>query len=206
MIITFVNSLLPSHDDIDDVNVNVDVVVANNLISGIDDISILYTFSTLDYLLKDVRVIYLKDIEISIKPLIFISAKEGDMTSVPRWISIILSKQGVVEIHDDDQLSYIKRALNRERISPSHEVSTIEPDFYARVNNYLRTIEDKDRESLIVSLNPFIASRLQKIVKLSASSPLVPELEEKLSSEEKLLYENFHKMTSDFKKLVLKIE
>jgi DNA replication factor GINS len=117
-----------------------------------------------------------------------------------------LSEQGVVEIHDDDQLSYIKRALNRERISPSHEVSTIEPDFYARVNNYLRTIAEKDRESLIVSLNPFIASRLQKIVKLSASSPLVPELEEKLSSEEKLLYENFHKMTSNFKKLVLKIE
>ena len=202
MIITFVNSLLPSHDDIDDVNAG----VANNLISGIDDISILYTFSTLEYLLKDVRVIYLKDIEISIRPLIFISAKEGDMTSVPRWISIILSEQGVVEIHDDDQLSYIKRALNRERISPNHEVSTIEPDFYARVNNYLRTIEDKDRESLIVSLNPFIASRLQKIVKLSASSPLVPELEEKLSSEEKLLYENFHNMTSSFKKLVLKIE
>ncbi len=202
MIITFVNSLLPSHDDIDDVNAS----VANNLISGIDDISILYTFSTLEYLLKDVRVIYLKDIEISIRPLIFISAKEGDMTSVPRWISIILSEQGVVEIHDDDQLSYIKRALNRERISPNHEVSTIEPDFYARVNNYLRTIEDKDRESLIVSLNPFIASRLQKIVKLSASSPLVPELEEKLSLEEKLLYENFHNMTSNFKKLVLKIE
>ena len=202
MIITSVNSLLPSHDDIDEV----DAGVAKNLISGIDDISILYTFSTLEYLLKDVRVIYLKDIEISIRPLIFISAKEGDMTSVPKWISIILSEQGVVEIHDDDQLSYIKRALNRERISPNHEVSTIEPDFYARVNNYLCTIEDKDRESLIVSLNPFIASRLQKIVKLSASSPLVPELEEKLSLEEKLLYENFHNMTSNFKKLVLKIE
>lgn len=192
------NSLLPSNNDVD--------YIANNLISGVDDISILYTFSTLEYLLKDVRVMYLKDIEISIKPLIFISAKEGDMTSVPRWISVILSEQGVVEVHDDDQLSYIKRALNRERISPGHEVSTIEPDFYARVNNYLSTIEDKDRESLLVSLNPFIASRLQKIVKLSASSPLVPELEEKLSLEERLLYENFHNMTSNFKKLVLKIE
>ena len=198
MIITFVNSLLPSNNDVN--------YIANNLISGVDDISILYTFSTLEYLLKDVRVIYLKDIEISIKPLILISAKEGDMTSVPRWISVILSEQGLVEIHDDDQLSYIKRALNRERISPNHEVSTIEPDFYARVNNYLSIIEDKDRESLIVSLNPFIASRLQKIVKLSASSPLVPELEEKLSLEERLLYENFHNMTSNFKKLVLKIE
>ena len=66
-------------------------------------------------------------------------------------------------------------------------MSAIDPDFYVRVNNYLRSIDEKERESLIVSLNPFIASRIQKIVKLSASSPLVPEIEEKLSLEEKLL-------------------
>lgn len=178
----------------------------DKLFLEMDDISILYTFSSLDYILKDVRVIYLRDFELSIRPLVFISAKEGDMTSVPRWISVILSEHNVVEVHDEDQLSYIKRALNRERISQSHMLSTIEPDFYARVNNYLHNIEDKDRESLIVSLNPFIASRLQKIVKLSASSPLVPELEEKLSVEEKFLYENFYYMTSKFKKLVLKLE
>ncbi|WP_148685547.1 hypothetical protein [Candidatus Nitrosocosmicus hydrocola] len=178
----------------------------DKLFLEMDDISILYTFSSLDYILKDVRVIYLRDFELSIRPLVFISAKEGDMTSVPRWISVILSEHNVVEVHDEDQLSYIKRALNRERISQSHMLSTIEPDFYARVNNYLHNIEDKDRESLIVALNPFIASRLQKIVKLSASSPLVPELEEKLSVEEKFLYENFYYMTSKFKKLVLKLE
>ncbi len=184
-------------------SINIDI---DKLFFEMDEISILYNFSSLDYLLKDIRVIYLRDFEISIRPLIFISAKEGDMTSIPRWISVILSEHGVVEIHDEDQLSYIKRALNRERISQSHMLSTIEPDFYARVNNYLQSLEEKDRESLIVALNPFIASRLQKIVKLSASSPLVPELEEKLSIEEKLLYENFYNMTSKFKKLVLKIE
>ncbi len=85
-------------------------------------------------------------------------------------------------------------------------LSSIDPDFYVRVNNYLRNIDEKERESLIVSLNPFIASRIQKIVKISASSPLVPEIEEKLSLEEKLLYENFYKMTSNFKKLVLNLE
>jgi DNA replication factor GINS len=179
---------------------------SNKLIQDMDDISILYIFSNLDYLLKEIRVIYLKDVEISLPPFISISANEGDMTSVPRWISLILSKQGLIEIHDEDDLSYIKRALNRERISSGHVLSAIDPDFYVRVNNYLRNINEKDRESLIVSLNPFIASRIQKIVKISASSPLVPEIEEKLSLEEKLLYEDFYKMTSNFKKLVLNLE
>lgn len=178
----------------------------SKLFLDMDEITVLYTYSSLDYLLKDVRVIYLRDFELSLRPLVFISAKEGDMTSVPRWISIILSQQNILEIHDEDQLSYIKRALNRERIAQSHMLSTIEPDFYARVNNYLQNVEDKERDSLIVSLNPFIASRLQKIAKLSASSPLIPELEEKLSIEERLLYENFYNMTSRFRKLVLEIE
>ncbi len=178
----------------------------NKLIQDLDDISILYSFSDLDYLLKDVRIIYLKDVEITMQPFVFISSKEGDMTSIPRWISIVLSKQGLIEIHDEDHLSYVKRALNRERISSGHVLSAIDPDFYVRLNNYLRSIDEKERESLIVSLNPFIASRIQKIVKLSASSPLVPEIEEKLSLEEKLLYETFYEMTFNFKKLVLKLE
>jgi DNA replication factor GINS len=103
-------------------------------------------------------------------------------------------------------LSYIKRALNRERISSNHVLSAIDPDFYVRVNDYLRNIDEKERESLVVSLNPFIVSRIQKIVKLSASSPLVPEIEEKLSLEEKSLYEIFYEKAFDFKKLVLELE
>lgn len=178
----------------------------DKLLEDLDDVSTLYNFSNLDYLLKEIRVIYLKDIEISMPPFLFVNAKEGDMTSVPRWISLILSERGLIEIHDEDNLSYIKRALNRERISSGHMLSAIDPDFYVRVNNYLRNIDEKERESLIVSLNPFIASRLQKLVKISISSPLVPEIEEKLSLEEKLLYEVFYKMTFNFKKMVLKLE
>jgi DNA replication factor GINS len=63
----------------------------NKLFQDLDDISILYIFSNLDYLLKDVRVIYLQDVEISIQPFVSVSAKEGDMTSIPSWICIILS-------------------------------------------------------------------------------------------------------------------
>src|SRR6476620_1170677 len=176
---------------------------SNKLIQYLYNISILYRFSNLDYLLKEIRVIYLKDVEILLPPFISINANEGDMTSVPRWISIILSKQGLIEIHDEDDLSYIKRALNRERSSSGHILSSIDPDFYVRVNNYRRNIDEKERESLIVSLNPFISARRQKIVKISASSPLVPEIEEKLSLEEKLLYEDFYKMTSNFKKILI---
>lgn len=179
---------------------------ARSMIQKMNDFSMLYSFSTLEYLLKDVKIIYLKDIRISIDPFLFLNAKEGDMGSIPRWLATILNRYDLIEIHDEDHLSYIKRALNRERISANHELSSIDPDFYVRVNNYLRLIDEKDRDSLIVSLNPFIATRLQKIAKISSSSSLIPEIEQKLSIEEKLLYENFYNMTLNFKKKVLDVD
>jgi DNA replication factor GINS len=53
-------------------------------------------------------------------------------------------------------------------------------------------------------LNTFVASRLEKIVKLAAASPLSAELESKLAAEEKELYHAIHKASVEFKKGVLK--
>jgi DNA replication initiation complex subunit (GINS family) len=49
-----------------------------------------------------------------------------------------------------------------------------------------------------------VASRLEKIVKLAAASPLSPELEGKISAEEKELYLQIHRFSSEFKQQVLK--
>ena len=49
-----------------------------------------------------------------------------------------------------------------------------------------------------------MASRLEKIVKLAAASSLSPELEGKLSAEEKELYILINKVSTKFKKGVLK--
>jgi len=49
-----------------------------------------------------------------------------------------------------------------------------------------------------------VVSRLEKIVKLAAASPLSAELEEKLSVEEKELYILIHNSSLEFKETVLK--
>jgi DNA replication factor GINS len=64
---------------------------------------------------------------------------------------------------------------------------------------------EREKESITVSLLSFVASRLEKIVKLAASSPLSPELESRLSVEEKELYLMIHRYSSEFKQRVLKI-
>jgi DNA replication factor GINS len=94
--------------------------------------------------------------------------------------------------------------MNRERIAKPHDLSGIDVDFYVRVNDHLERITERERENLIVSLNIFVASRLEKIVKLAAASPLSAELESKLAAEERELYNLINNASTKFKKGVLK--
>ncbi|MER3407371.1 MAG: hypothetical protein C4292_00680 [Nitrososphaera sp.] len=155
------------------------------------------------YMNEDVRISYKKDIKMAVGP-VSIDAKEGDMSSLPRWVAKILAEQGAVEIQPTDSAGYISRTLNRERIARPHDLSGIDVDFYVRVNDYLESLRERERENLTVSLNTFVASRLEKIVKLAAASPLSAELEAKLAAEEKELYNIIHHASIKFKKEVLK--
>jgi DNA replication factor GINS len=155
------------------------------------------------YMNEEVRISYKRDVKMAVGA-VSIDAKEGDMASLPRWVAKILVEQGAVEIQSNDIAGYISRTLNRERIARPHDLSGIDVDFYVRVNDHLDTLRERERENLSVSLNTFVASRLEKIVKLAAASPLSAELESKLAAEEKELYRAIHEASVEFKKGVLK--
>lgn len=155
------------------------------------------------YMNEDVRISYKKEVRMNVGD-VAIDAKEGDMSSLPRWVAKILSEQGAIEIQSVDSAGYISRTLNRERIARPHDLSGIDVDFYVRVNDYLDSVKERERENLIVALNTFVESRLGKIVKLAARSLLSGELEGKLAAEEKELYSNIHESSMNFKKGVLK--
>ena len=133
-----------------------------------------------------------------------IDAKEGDISLLSRWIAKILLNANLVEIHDNEVSSYISRSLNRERISRPHDLASIDVDFYIRVNDYISGLKERERENLLMSLNSFVATRLEKIVKFAAASTISPELEAKLSVEEKQLYTLTHDFTVEFKQSVMK--
>jgi DNA replication factor GINS len=175
----------------------------SNTIRSEPRIEAIQSIYQLGYMLEEVRVTYKKDSKMSVGNLM-IDAKEGDMSSLPRWIAKILVQQDAVEIQSSDITGYISRTMNRERIAKPHDLSGVDIDFYVRVNDYLEGLKERERENLIISLNTFVASRLEKIVKLAAASSLSPELESKLAAEEKELYIMINNASMKFKKGVLK--
>jgi DNA replication factor GINS len=157
----------------------------------------------IEYLLEEIRVTFKSDVKISIND-INIDAKEGDILLLPRWLTKILSKKNLIEIQDNEMSSYVSKALNRERISKPHDISGIDADFYIRVDDFLKSLNEKERETLMVSLNSFVISRLEKIVKLAAASSISAEMETKLSAEEKQLYNFINTSSLAFKGSVLR--
>ena len=106
----------------------------------------------LGYLVEDVKVQYKNALDVSLDEIV-IDSKEGDIGSIPRWLAQNLSESGIVTIHDKDDAAYVSRTLNLERIARAHDLSGINADFYIRVNDYLSSLHEKDRERIIVSLN-----------------------------------------------------
>jgi DNA replication factor GINS len=156
----------------------------------------------LQYLLEEIRVTFKSDVKISINN-INLDAKEGDILLLPRWLAKNLSRKKLIDVQDNETSSYVSKALNRERISKPHDISGVDVDFYIRVNDYLEGLGEKEKESLSVSLNSFVMSRLEKIVKLAAASSLSAEMESKLSAEERQLYNFVHTSSLAFKEWVL---
>ena len=93
----------------------------------------------LEYLMEDVRVTYKHDVKVSVDG-VTIDAKEGEISSIRRWVAKILVEQGDIEIQDSDISAYLSRALNRERIAKPHDLSGLDPDFYIRINDYLERL------------------------------------------------------------------
>ena len=156
----------------------------------------------LQYLLEEIRVTFTSDVKVSIND-INIDAKEGDILLLPRWLAKNLSRKKLIDVQDNETSSYVSKALNRERISKPHDISGVDEDFYIRVNDYLEGLNEKEKETLSVSLNSFVMSRLEKIVKLAAASSLSAEMETKLSAEERQLYNFVHSSSLAFKEWVL---
>jgi DNA replication factor GINS len=181
------------------------VIIANNNNDNVDrydqfkkQMNFIQKFYYIKYIMEETRITFKKNFSINIDGL-DLKAKEGEIDSIPRWLAQILEENDFIEIQDTDILIYISRSLNRERISKPHDLSGIDLDFYIRANDFIKRLKDKEKESIIVSLNSFVTSRIGKIVKLAAASALSLDLEKKLSAEEKELYNFIHKSSSEFK-------
>ena len=166
------------------------------------DINQLTKVHNIGHILEDVKVRFKKDTKIDLFS-VNIEAKENDMQNIPRWLASIFEENDIVEVQVQDMGVDLLRALSRERIAGTDHLSALKSDFYVRLNTYIETKKGVEREKLNISMQDLVLLRLGKIIHLARSAPMNPDLEQKLTYEEKTLFQLIHKASSDFKECVL---
>lgn len=95
-----------------------------------------------------------------------------------------------------DISTMLKQALVKENIQNDHELSTLEPEFYQII---IKGSPDEKDKSM---LNTLMRKRQGKIVLLANVLKLTPELEQKLTIEERELFSSIHQNFEVFRKKV----
>ncbi len=166
------------------------------------NISDLTQLHTIGYRLQDVKVTFNHDIKID-APEVSIDAKHGEILSIPRWVSEVLAQEKLVDVQDTDMIVALKQALVKENVQGDFDLSTLESDFYIKVNSYIQRLPQQDRDKVESMVNTLMRKRQGKIIKLADSSKMTSDLAKKLSIEEYALFDAIHLQSIDFKKQIL---
>jgi DNA replication factor GINS len=166
------------------------------------NISDLTQLHTIGHSLQDVKVTFNHDIKVDALD-VSIDAKHGEILSIPRWVAEVLALEKLVEVQDTDMIVALKQALVKENVQGDFDLSTLDSDFYIKVNSYIERLPQQDRDKVESMLNTLMRKRQGKIIRLADSSKLTSDLAKKLSIEERALFDAIHLQSIDFKKQIL---
>ncbi len=166
------------------------------------NISDLTQLHTIGHSLQDVKVTFNHDIKVDALG-VSIDAKHGEILSIPRWVAEVLALEKLVEVQDTDMIVALKQALVKENVQGDFDLSTLDSDFYIKVNSYIERLPQQDRDKVESMLNTLMRKRQGKIIRLADSSKLTSDLAKKLSIEERALFDAIHLQSTDFKKQIL---
>ncbi|MCS7116645.1 MAG: hypothetical protein RMJ31_00845 [Nitrososphaerota archaeon] len=167
------------------------------------------------YLLSPVKVLVKKGLpRIEVGSIQIEELKERDLLEMPRWMAEVLSELGFIEIQEESFDIELLRALSREKVQSSSQLSTLRSDFYLRMKNYLNELrsyceKDSSRraefDKISILCRDLITIRVCKLLYNACSSSLPAELLEKIPFEERVLLERVHKIIEDWKKNILEV-
>ncbi|MEM3437029.1 MAG: hypothetical protein QXP55_00640 [Nitrososphaerales archaeon] len=168
------------------------------------------------FLLIPVKVIIKQNLpRIEVGSVSLPEVHEGDVIEVPRWVAEIMVQMGFADIQEESIDLELFKALSREKMQDPSQISTLKSDFYPRIRLQIKSMKSmmERNESLKEAYEKFsssaydlIALRMNKLLYLAGSSSLSPDLEKKITQEEKVLFETIRSIIEDWKKAILEVE
>ena len=167
----------------------------------------------LDFLLSNVRVTFKVPIsEIEAGEIKLKQVNQGGTLEIPRWAAEELEKKGLAEIAEEPFETEVFKALSREKILGPLQLSKLSPTFYMRMRRRLLYLMDEashgrvrrdEFERFKASCYDIVSIRVGKLLSLANASSNIPELQERLTQEERELFSILQQTTKSWKSMVL---
>ena len=93
------------------------------------------------FLLAPVRVMMKTSTEqMEVGDLVLKQAKEGERIEMPRWVAEELAELGLADMQEESFEVEVFKALTREKILASPQLSPLEPNFYIHMRRRLAAV------------------------------------------------------------------
>jgi len=137
---------------------------------------------------------------------------EGDTIDLPRWVAEVLVDMGVSESQEENFASEVFKAVTREKIAGSDQLSTLRPDFYLKVRRQLAlTVDSSNHRSVNIAelektrtlVYDLVALRLRKILSIATSLSAPTDVREKLTPEEYQIFDSVYSLLQSWRSIVM---
>jgi hypothetical protein len=165
-----------------------------------------------EFLLAPVRVTMKTSTEpMEVGDLLLNKAKEGERIEMPRWVAEELVNLELAETQEEPFEVEIFKALTREKILASLQLSPLDPNFYIRMRRRLAAVRAgvesgkyrrEDYEKLRTTSYDLIGRRLSKLLSMSSSAN-VQTIADRITPEEKAFFSMSSSIAAGWKKALL---
>lgn len=172
----------------------------------------LFEQSEREFLLAPVQVTMKTSTDdIEVGDLFLKKTREGERLEMPRWVAEELVELNLADMDEEPFEVEILKALTREKILASLQLSPLEPNFYIRMRRRLAAIKAgvergkyrrEDYEKLRMSSYDLIGRRLSKLLAMSSSAS-VQTIVDKITPEEKAFFSMSGSISASWKKALL---
>ena len=165
-----------------------------------------------EFLLQPVRVVVKSSIEeIEVGSMMLNRMKEGETAEVPRWVAEELAELSLAELQEDPFETEIFKALTREKMLGSPQLSPLQPNFYLRMRRRLSAIKAgtetgkyriDDYVRLKANCYDLIGRRLSKLLSISSSASL-QTIGDKITPVERVFFTSSRSFSEQWKNALL---
>lgn len=166
--------------------------------SGVFELESLLEDMDYDNKLRTVKVLANQELNrIEMGSYILEATSAGSTIEVPRWLAEILASKRLVTYEDNDVELELYKALSREKIPGSLQLSPLRNDFYPQIRT-LAALYQRDKEipnsnqsyqKLAGAADSLITIRIRKILSLAALSAPPFDIDGQIPKEERVLFE-----------------